>query len=124
MGYGWTCRDACSVETARVFENSCKFLRRNLLSDNYGNGITVAEDHELPGVFHSAKSTSAHFKAKALAPNQAFYILNRSAQYSTFGGGAGTEQLNDPAIWRNGCRQILHGTPPASSVADTSLTRR
>ena len=43
---------------------------------------------------------------------------------ATFGGGAGTEQLNDPAIWRNGCRQILHGTPPASSVADTSLTRR
>jgi hypothetical protein len=73
-----------------------------LLSDNDGNGFAVAKDHEFSGVFHSAKSPSAHFKAKALAFDQAFDILDRAAQYATFCGGAGAEKLYDPTIQRSG----------------------
>jgi hypothetical protein len=96
MGFG--CGPTSDELVAKVFENFCKFLRRNLNSAQDVDWVLVAQDDELAGVFDGVKSAAANFVKEPLATYQTFQIHNLSTDYAAFGNGFGVEKLDYPAV--------------------------
>ncbi len=62
-----------------------RFLRRNRLN-NPAQGLSIAEDDELAGIFDNRKTSALHFVKERPAADKAFDIPHFSPDHATLTG--------------------------------------